>query len=336
MTMDIENLDASVKVPAGSIKGASNIGVEVMVNAGMNDGASDVVMVWKDGPLNVQPVSQLVQAQAGANPTRGTERQRRDHGGDSGLWIWVDMAPTTEQIDIYLKSPNSSLLSHSAMEMMAWPIEQRVVCIDLMWDGGASSLGRNFTHTPWDDVKHEWPLPLSQRSAVNGALTSNNLWVKVQFATAQDNEETGCTGDWYQANSVMDPSSGQPIEITIPTAAALSYGPVYRWPATPRNTACMQSGNCDLATADRTEYEADCSGDACTVQCSTNCDGFFQVSSKSQTPLIIGVTVAVIVVAAMFVGSALYFRRNPEKWEDVKGWGPRKYVSLKRSMQTRI
>jgi hypothetical protein len=268
-------------------------------------------------------------------------RSRRDTAAESGLWVWVDMAGGAEQIDIHLKSPNSSLLSNMAKEQAMWLGWSPLVCIDLMW--GEEALNGNFTLQEWDDIKLEWPLAVANREGVMSALESNALWVQVTFPKRTNDadgnvvyDEGMCTGAQYKANSVTTPDSGQPMTISIPTAAALSYGPVYHWPSTPRNQRCMAAGNCDFASDDRTEMEASCSGGSCSFPCTKNCDGYYQVSSQNQMPIIIGITIGALLVAAMFLGSAFYFRRNPEKWEAMKSYGPTKYVALKRSMQDRL
>jgi hypothetical protein len=216
-----------------------------------------------------------------------------------------------------------------------WPIEKRQLCVALLWPNQVSEFKAAFVHTDWDDVKHSWPIPASMRSIISTALESNQMWVDVQFPTANDTAGT-CSGDKYTVNTLMDPTTGWPMTINIPAAAAISYGAVYHWPPTAANKACMQDSSCNLATADRSELAADCSGGQCVVQCSKGCNGYYQVSSENMTPMIIGIVVGMLLIVSMFIGSALYFRRNPEKWEDVKNWGPKKYVSLKRSMQTRI
>lgn len=342
ITMDMETMNAALNIPANSIPNAMTVSVEVMVNKGLADGASDVVMIGSEGPLSTMKIAQTVQMAGdegnSVDPTtapgrREERRSRRDASGESGLWVWVDMPISMDKIDISLKSPNTSLLSKEAMKMDGWPMDKKVVCVSLMW-AGSDGITTNFTHTAWDDVTHVWPLESANRESVRSALESNGLWVKVQFPTATDIGT--CTGDSYQANSVTRADSGSAITIAIPTAAAVSYGPVYRWPATPANVACMNSGGCDLTTSDRTELEADCVGGTCTVSCSKDCDGYYQVSSGSLVPMIIGATVGALLISSMCIGSAFYFRRNPEKWEEIKAYGPQKYTQLKRSMQDRL
>ena len=348
MTLDIETLEARIDIPPNALNRPTEVGVEVMVNAGMTDGASDVVMISNDGPLSSTKLAENVmmdntRMDPAADPARREERSRREIAEDSGLWVWVDMAGGAQQIDIHLKSPNSSLLSNQAKAQAMWLGWSPLVCIDLMW--GDSSLSSNFTLQRWDDIKHEWPLPVANREGVMTALESNNLWVQVTFPArgtdadgnvVYDNAASGCTGAQYKANSVTTPGSGMPMTISIPTAAALSYGPVYHWPSTPRNQRCMAANNCDFASDDRTEMEASCAGGSCTFPCTKNCDGYYQVSSQNQMPIIIGITIGALLVASMFLGSAFYFRRNPEKWEAMKSYGPTKYVALKRSMQDRL
>lgn len=175
----------------------------------------------------------------------------------------------------------------------------------------------------------------ASRASLSAALESNNLWVKVQFPVATDSAT--CTGDSYRANSVTRPDSGGAITITIPTAAAISYGPVYYWPATAERTRCMEAGTCTFDSTDHVELEgAECGGGSCTVTCTKNCGGYYQVSAGSLLPLIIGCVVGALLISAMCIGSAFYFRRNPEKWDELKAWGPQTYVQLKRSMQDRL
>lgn len=353
MTLDIETLEARIDIPPNALNRPTQVGVEVMVNAGMEDGASDVVMISNDGPLSSTKIAKNVMMNREnpdpvnpdpVNPDRREERSlrsRRDTAAASGLWVWVDMAGGGAQIDIHLKSPDSAVLSNMAKEQAMWLGWSPIVCIDLMW--GDEVLNGNYTLQQWDDIKLEWPLAVANREGVMSALESNNLWVQVTFPNRTRDvagnivyDKGMCTGAQYKANSVTMPDSGQPMTISIPTAAALSYGPVYHWPSTPRNQRCMAANNCDFASNDRTEMEATCSGGTCSFPCTKNCDGYYQVSSQNQMPIIIGITIGALLVAAMFLGSAFYFRRNPEKWEALKSYGPTKYVALKRSMQDRL
>lgn len=131
-----------------------------------------------------------------------------------------------------------------------------------------------------------------------------------------------------RARSITRPGSGGEMAIKILAAAAITYGPVHRWPSTAERSMCMEAGNCELDTSDpsdRVELEgAECSSGKCTVKCTKNYGGYYQVSSASLVPMIIG------------CGSAFYFRRNPEKWEELKAWDLQKYTKLKRSVQNRL
>ena len=127
----------------------------------------------------------------------------------------------------------------------------------------------------------------------------------------------------------------------MPVSVALTYGDVYHWPDTEAARLCIMNGD-DSTGCNRLRSKVDASiSDGVATfrvgRSQTNpAGGYYQVSSGSNVPLIVGIAMACFIVVLCLVGGAVYFRKHPQKWEAARGWGPRKYKSIKRSLASSV
>ena len=122
----------------------------------------------------------------------------------------------------------------------------------------------------------------------------------------------------------------------------MQYGSVYYYPDTPLGSSCAR-GLADpttCASIRQTVDSATVTDGAATFQVggsSTNpAGGYYYVGTGTNLAIIIGVTIACVVVALAAVGSAVYFRKHPTKWMSLKAWGPKKYTALSRACAPRV
>ena len=152
-------------------------------------------------------------------------------------------------------------------------------------------------------------------------IEAGNMWVSLWI---DGNTE-------YTALPPLDPESGRPITVRMPVTVSVAYGSVYYFPDTPAGRACVFEGaNCHQirekvkgARISNGEAVFEVGGSA-----STPAGGYYQVSGGSNLPLIVSVTIACVIVALIIVGSAVYFRQHPDKWQRIRQWGPNKYRSF--------
>eukprot|EP00054_Salpingoeca_dolichothecata_P028231 m.212749 g.212749 ORF g.212749 m.212749 type:complete len:1339 (+) comp26162_c0_seq2:104-4120(+) len=146
-------------------------------------------------------------------------------------------------------------------------------------------------------------------------------------------------GDEYSGTAEKDPESGQPLIVRMPVSVTLTYGSVYFWPDTLSGRDCItDKEGCAFIRRKVKGAKIDDGEAVFEVGASQTepAGGFYQVSAGNNLPLIVGVTVACVLVALAAVGAAVYFRKHPDKWENAKSWGPRKYKSLSRSFANQV
>jgi hypothetical protein len=261
---------------------------------------------------------------------------QQPEAGSNKLWINV-------------QSPDSGIIEASRQTIWGWLMSagkttwEPWMCIDFTFGGRSWSVPLGIPGT--FVVRYEITIPEDARAAFNDALWKGQLSLSVGFPTETDVRTAAtldnrtCTNQPFSGTVPLDPESGRPMTLTIPVAAAISYGAIYRWPVNNLTTGCFVYGvGCDsVYTSDSRETidAASCSGGECTLE-RQQAGGYYQVSSTNMIALIVGITFGVLIFAAMLVGSAVYFRRNPDKWDAVKQWGPNKYKELERSLKTRV
>lgn len=335
----------TIVVPPLAMSGNDRESVTVMMvpGAGLGDASSDVVMV---GPGDLKATPSFMSFQL-----REMAGRRRQAASDmSG--IWVDVAQTTpgsNKLWIKIRSPDSGIIAASRQTIWEWlrnrgrTTWEPWMCLTLGYNGQTwtQQLG-----IPASGVlEYEITIPEPERGAVNEALWKGALSIMAGFPSeenvnnAMNASNRMCAAAPFVGTIPIDPESGRSISLSIPVAAAFSYGAIYRWPVNNRTTACfMNQIGCDAVFTDdsrETIEGASCSGGACSME-RQQAGGYYQVSSSNTLALVIGITFGVVIFASMLVGGALYFRRNPDKWVSAKAWGPEKYKSLERSLKTRV
>lgn len=334
---------ATVSVPMGAMPQGKLQEVQVMMvpSTGMTDTSSDVVMV---GPGNLVATPSFMQFQL----KTGSGRRRQE--AQTGVWVDVAQRETgSNKLWIQIQSPDSGVIREWRRMIWGWLQARGIttwepwMCVALNF--GSDSVNVQLGIPPTGVLAYEVTIPQMKVAAFNSALWSGSLNIMASFPTEMDVNMTMnmtnrmCSSSAYWGTIPLDPETGKPITIVIPVAAAFSYGAIYRWPINNRTTACFMQGiGCDAVFTDdnrETIDDATCSGGTCSMT-RTQAGGYYQVSSANTLALVIGITFGVIIFSALLVGGALYFRRNPDKWESVKEWGPNKYKSLERSLQSRV
>lgn len=257
-------------------------------------------------------------------------------GEVADLWASVGILNRTA-VAVVIKAGSSSCLkdNRDATCTIDAGVETcaEYVCLELVHANGKATESL-FLDSQWEGVTE---MSFSSGDFVN-ALSRGDLWVDVKLPKTGDTPGT-CTGPEYKHTVDVVPNTGRPVEVVLPVAPSMIYGDVYWWPVTPLTQACFESNiNCDRAIgmSDREVVSgASCSGDSCSFQ-RKRVGGYYQVSSRNNLPIIVAVSVSCVLMAGAFIGSALYFRRNPEKWDSVKLWGPTKYKLIKRSLAGQV
>jgi len=323
---------SGLKVPAGQSVGQVTLSNKAASeeNGATSQTASDVVLV--NGNLNLEAKADWVQTSAQA-PVGPGRRQAMTNA--SGLWLQATVPEPLNvdgdnyTISIHLKSPNSSVLWKTSA---ALDEQHQYMCVKLTWDDYVEET--HFLLSTWNDLKYSWTIPFNLRESLSNAYKADNVWLDVQFPQNGDGLYN-CSGMAYNVQQTVKESK-DPFEITIPTLAVWKIGQVEHFTGK-QAQMCFDDGNAEACAALKAEaVEADCDGEACMVKCTKNCAGYYRVQAEDTVPMIIGITLAVLVVAGATIGAAFYFRKSPEKWDSVKLWGPNKYKSIKLSMQDKI
>lgn len=350
--MAVSNGAASLQILPGSLNDMGTVvGVQIVPGAGLSDGQSDVVAVT---PGDLESEQTLLQFQLeGQQPNR---RDRRAEGDmESGIWVQLAQSPPgSASVSMVAQSPDSMVLQNMRTDI--WKLLESAgvsfsvlpyLCYTMKWGSGSDSMLMTTLDIPASGmVGYEIRVPAGWVDAFNAAMWSSELIVEVGFPSESDiTPMTNMSNRMcsqpasFTGTPVVDPESGKAMAVTIPVSPAFSYGAIYKWPITPRTTACFEQGiGCDTVynMNDRqTIEEAECSSGTCTLQ-QVQAGGYYQVSNSNHIGMIVGVTLACVIIGSGVVGSALYFRRNPEKWDAVKQWGPNSYKQLQRSMQNQV
>jgi hypothetical protein len=146
----------------------------------------------------------------------------------------------------------------------------------------------------------------------------------------------------YSGLPELDERSGSPIVIRLPVSVSMAYGDVYHWPDTEAARLCIENADestgCNLLRrkVDGATIKDGEARFAVGASQTRPAGGYYQVSQGSNVPLIVGIAVACFIFALTLVGSAVYFRKHPQKWTSVRAWGPRKYKAIKRSLASSV
>lgn len=151
-----------------------------------------------------------------------------------------------------------------------------------------------------------------------------------------------CESDQYKAQASKDDESGKPIIIRMPVSVTADYGKVYYWPDTETGKKCVLSAgdksgcNHIRSSVDDVQFSGSTAQFEVGKSATAPAGGFYQVGAGNDLPIIVGVTVACLLIALVAVGSAVYFRKHPAKWEEFKGYGPKKIKDVKRSWASAV
>jgi len=272
----------------------------------------------------------------------------------SGVWL-IMKKESADSLHLQIKSPDSGVLKALRTESMATQQRPAHVCVNLWYGTGQGGTKKEAVYML--DGRGEVGESVSFESSNNEnaggyieALLATQLTVQIQLSDVErdfDDNGTGeevpledreCSGAVYQAVVQTDPESGQAVTVEIPVAPAMAYGDCFWWPVTRLTQKCFERGESwdeckDLSS--REVVPCDCSYGACTML-RFQVGGYFQVHSKSNAGIIALATLLCVMLALVFVGSAVYFRKHPESWDGVKKWGPGKYKTIKQTMSTKV
>jgi hypothetical protein len=357
--------DVKLTVPAGSMRGFKKVSVKILADGGMQDFASDAMVITPAETMSSVELAPVPLVRANADQRRA----RAAHSAPAMAACSIENASLVAssqildkkaltvrvrdlgncfelnagaaEVDAQKKRADGAACDETAardcMNYMCLRFmhdgakQQEIVTLDSSWNARADvTLGVRYI---------EW-------------LSEGTLWLDAQLPTGDDYTPScstdpkacKCSGPEFKHAIDVVPGTGKPIEVSMPVAPSWFYGDVYWWPITSLSQDCFERGkNCDVVSA-MSEREvvngASCSGDKCYFQRSGSkgqaAGGYYQVSSRNNLPVIAAVSASCALIAIGFIGSAVYFRKNPEKWDSVKMWGPAKYRTLKRSLAPQV
>eukprot|EP00051_Salpingoeca_urceolata_P010125 m.123447 g.123447 ORF g.123447 m.123447 type:complete len:1382 (-) comp16588_c0_seq1:189-4334(-) len=316
----------TVKVEPKTLPGTVKMSMQVLTNLSSSAG-SDVMRV---DPPNLR--SQFTFPK--------TSLSRR--GGSAGSRRRDRRAPVQLQsvdVDIWLVNATTVWFSIDSPELEQYVTE---------WERSVTDAYLRVKFHEGDKVHDQFDVPVGNQFTAEGmwdakscdrirSIEQGNTWVTV--STIHDTDGTPTAS--FSARLSPDPESGKPIEMTMPVAVALRYGDVFHYQDTAEARECIdgtRTSGCsflrqkvDTAEVSGGEAKFWVSGSQCL-----QAGGYYQVSEGSNLPIIVGVTVACVLVALVAVGAAVYFRKHPEKWASAKSFGPNKYKLIKRSFASQV
>jgi len=163
------------------------------------------------------------------------------------------------------------------------------------------------------------------------AFEAGEMWVSVW-----------CGGIEFTHQADIDEASGHPINVSMPVSITVEKGSVYFWPDTPSGKKCALQGG-DVTGCNSIRSKVDnvwFDNGMVTFQVGASvtqpAGGFYQVSGGSNLPIVVGVTISCLMISLIAIGAAVYFRKHPDKWGEVKDYGPKKVKSVQRSFATHV
>lgn len=271
-------------------------------------------------------------------------------------------APAMTRRDGHMSGNHGPLasLTHATMNynMMNGQSPRAFVCVTLMAESSGATCNINMEVDQMgmvDDVLRFDSICNDGTTRWMEMLDDEQVWIEIKLPTAAEMvkqvpnsdpavymatafEERSCSGMAYKGQIKIDPMTGRPIQIAFPVSPAVAYGDIQWFPDTPMTQACFERNiGCDevRTMSEKEVVNGECKGGECKIE-RANAGGYYQVESKDNIAIIVGLSVACVLLAMIFVGSAVYFRKNPEHWESVRTWGPNKYKLLKRSMAPKL
>lgn len=229
---------------------------------------------------------------------------RRD-ADDAGIWADLTIVNTT------------------AVWYKVWGWEEGSVPTSLtfQWSSGSVEL-TDMEVTAENAIEGVWA---AMEDDSMEAVKQGEMWLILELADTE-----------YRGLAAPKEGTGSAAQVKMPVSVSMTYGRVYRWPDTTLGRQCvLENPNLPGCSYAREEVCSSCvsGGEA---EFSVQRSGYYQVSSGSNLPIIVGVTAACLVVVLAAVGSAMYFRKHPDKFEAFKAWGPRQYRAIKRSLSKQI
>eukprot|EP00052_Salpingoeca_macrocollata_P011461 m.88360 g.88360 ORF g.88360 m.88360 type:complete len:1333 (+) comp18065_c0_seq1:247-4245(+) len=150
------------------------------------------------------------------------------------------------------------------------------------------------------------------------------------------------TIDGVEFSGLNTPTS-PPVGMTVrmPVSISLTYGKVYWLPDNKDGRDCALGVREDGCASIRVEVSnATVSNGEAVFEVGAShtqpAGGYYYVSDGSNLAIIIGVSVACFAIAVAAVGSAIYFRKHPDKYASFKAYFPAKYKAVKRSFASHV
>jgi hypothetical protein len=266
----------------------------------------------------------------------------------SGVWVVLNKE-SESTLHMQIKSPDTGKMLALRAEVLA--ANQRVahICVVLSHGNTKGKTKRMVYYLDGrGEISETVDFTENGESAVQfmNALLDEKLTAQITLSDSAADytdpsaelEDLTCSGEMFQHVIETDPESGKLVTVEIPVAPALAYGDLYWWPIEPLTQACFERKQgweeCKELSS-REVVAAECSFGTCKFQRS-QLGGYYQVHSKNNAGLIALATILCVLLMMVFVGSAVYFRKNPDKWDSFKSWGPRKYDSVKQLTATRV
>ena len=314
------NSDFWLQVPSNCLGQAAVVTMSATPNANQ---ASDALLISPSGLVCQRPM------QTTTLTPQGTRRRRDSVNGDTFYGsVW---ALNASAIAFHIWSNGTGLKTYFDNYYAANPSNpEPVIVVQFAIDGTGVVGQMNVRVNNNYEIEGIWNgSPDAMRSNVI-AVEDGKMWM---FVTIDSVVYAG------QATPVTPVKQG--ITVRIPVSISMTYGKVYWLPDTPEGKACASGQRQDgcssirVEVANATVSEGEAVFEVGASQTSP-AGGYYYVSEGSNLAIIIGVTVACFAVVVAGIGSAIYFRKHPDKWDAFKLWGPRRYKALKRSFASHV
>jgi len=317
----LQNSDYSVWVPPGSFSSLQQVTSKVWASnngqIGMANAASDVLFL---GPSNLAAMTTFTPSQLTGT---GNRRDTRATGGTlTDVWATFNIVDGST-VEYLITSP--SFKAWYQDQVLTTGVEPTVT-LKFTTSSGVLATVQTGINVNFQ-IQGQW----TQMSAgYIKAVEAGNVWITLII-----------DGDEYKGLPLKVEESGEPILVKVPVSVSLQSGEVYHWPDTPAAKDCIMSGDdstsCNLL---RNKISATIKDGVATFAVgdsqSQPAGGYYQVSQGSNLAMILAVAITCFLVALVIVGGAVYYRKNPAKFESLRGWGPKKYKSIKRSLASSV
>jgi hypothetical protein len=357
-----ENSDTFVDIPPASFDASAKVSVSVMDNKGGNMGmgstGDDKILLIRDLPntaANLMDVSLVTQA------------GRRREGHAPALTARVTLSAATGTAKFYIWGfPESHVLNkENGKEYFDKP-EPIVTSLEFISGGVVLYSAErgpcgHFCNETCSQVQPNCNTAVdcsecvrTEQGVIEGeidlsrgqfrAFETNQVTIKLVYISPANGGHTHVLGGAVRAV----PGTGSEIDIKLDVSCAFSDEvSIMRMDLTATGEACLNKP--DLGGCDDRWQEID--PDSVTLK---DCAAYFQVGGSTGTepsgayqakkrddlPIIVGVTVACVVLLLASILSAVYFRnlaiRDPKRWESIKTWPARKFNYARRSCSSSL